>query len=74
MKWKDYSSDSNSWEPEKNLTLDLIREFEAEKCNGRKRNGGNGQNSQSAGFDLSLEPEKILGIIISNFFSNYIEF
>lgn len=69
MKWKDCSSDDNSWEPEENLTFDLIRKFEAAEKAKKAKNAKKASGKDSAektGFDLGGEPEKILGMSLKH--------
>ncbi|XP_063705847.1 chromobox protein homolog 1-like [Culicoides brevitarsis] len=75
LKWKGYSHDDNTWEPEENLDCpDLISAFEEarkkkdEQSKKRKTTDSDGKASKKKtdekkvqGFDRGLEPERILG-------------
>ncbi|XP_044258654.1 uncharacterized protein LOC123007423 [Tribolium madens] len=72
LKWKGYSEQDNTWEPEENLDCpDLIAAYEAqfevipkvdpeenEKVNKRKNIT---EDNRARGFDRGLEPDKIVG-------------
>ncbi|XP_044742102.1 M-phase phosphoprotein 8-like isoform X2 [Chrysoperla carnea] len=74
LKWKGYSNDDNTWEPEENLDCpDLIAAYEnSKRKERRKRLSIDGEtksnkrknieeDNRPRGFDRHLEPERILG-------------
>uniref|UniRef100_A0A336LML9 CSON007842 protein n=1 Tax=Culicoides sonorensis TaxID=179676 RepID=A0A336LML9_CULSO len=75
LKWKGYSNDDNTWEPEENLDCpDLISAFEdarkkkEEQTKKRKTTDSDGKSTKKKtddkkvqGFERGLEPERILG-------------
>ncbi|KAK9730497.1 Chromo (CHRromatin Organization MOdifier) domain [Popillia japonica] len=69
LKWKGYSDEDNTWEPEENLDCpELILEYEStlrlpeepEKIDTNKRKNIT-EDNRSRGFDRGLEPDKIVG-------------
>lgn len=63
VKWEDYDSDENTWEPKDNVHPSLIEEFEESRARRARR------QSDNSGQFVGLAPEKILGMF-SNLRSN----
>ncbi|XP_066256798.1 chromobox protein homolog 1-like [Euwallacea similis] len=68
LKWKGYSDDDNTWEPEDNLDCpDLISayesRFELTLADAEDKNKGKNitEDNRPRGFDRGLEPTKIVG-------------
>jgi hypothetical protein len=66
LKWEGYASDENTWEPEENLTADLVTEFREAEASTPEDNRRPTKEEESDGFDRGLEPERIIGAIDSS--------
>jgi hypothetical protein len=73
LKWEGYASHDNTWEPEENLSTDLVSEFREARKEKRKRKASTpaddtrpAKEEESDGFDRGLEPERIIGAIDSS--------